>query len=208
MAVNTLLMAAYAMAELDDKKGASNDLSVDERHEASFDPVTHRHASGPTSTSDEASSGHDPMPSYRTALPISVVSSAKDHEKDASAPTPRREQMERNPSETQKPLAEVSPDHADKKTSRKRSLSSVETDAACVPYGEQRRRPSANEWEDDDPVSKMDLFRRDKVHSSEYPPPERNVSADSDDAVNQHDKLLRSEPRPSPLLDAASVRSL
>ncbi len=206
-AVNTLLMAAYAMTELDDdQKKAAGDESKNSSADTSKDVKevesgTQAKEVSPSSATETES----PHPEFtlktpsRTPLPIDDSKTKENNANIRNENTPAKQSSQdgnshaQSPSNGQNQTAEVSPDNTERRSNRKRSISSMEAESinnsddatAITSPPKSRRKPSEEQAQTESTSSKMDLFRKDnglKSSSSEdYPRPERNVSADSDD---------------------------
>lgn len=195
------------MTELDDnQKTATGDAAKNPPSETSKDSKEVKSGTQPKEVSpSSATETESPNPNYtlktpsRTCLQIDDSKTKETNGNTQNENTPAKSfsqdgnSHERALSKSQNQTAEVSPDNTERRATRKRSISSMEAESinetddatAITSPPKARRKPSEGEVPTKSSGSKMDLFRKDdgrKSSSSEdYPRPERNVSADSDD---------------------------
>ena len=176
-AVDTLLKAAAladggAMGENTEPQVSTNASAI---HGFGPSPTKEiapvNHDSGTSNSPEEAASTKESEPQQNQVEPAS-------ESKNDTASQPMTEPIDTSAPPIEERLsAEVSPDHSDK-NSRKRPYSTTEEEEAPSSFNPPSRPSNVKEH-------KVELFRNPTANEAEdekIPRPERNVSADSDDA--------------------------
>lgn len=220
IAVNTLLMAAYAMTEMGEKKDSTDNNNADtntKQAESAGEATSSSIEKDKNKVSQLEMPTDESMglPAKETAATAttSIESTTKPtlakneespQDDKAAAITKPTQQPGSNddtkvdtsaPPIEERPSAEISPDNSDEKSRKRLYSATVEEEEEAPPssFHPPPRPPNGKN------ETKVELFRKPTENGEQLPCPERNVSADSDDVTG--DK--QGEAKEPPLKKAA-----